>query len=187
MLPTLRIVLSLLACLMVPSAAQAAVIDMFFLVTNQEDFTQTYAATIGLPLAPDLYGFASAEGTLTVTPGQTGTGTADLAGEPFFFIGFANDGLAEVDLGVGTGTSSCIAVRVPEICTFPLVTNSFAPTDFDAFFARMKFTLTEGATASFTGRLTLEPEQPAQVPEPSSLLLLATGAAGAWRARRRNR
>jgi hypothetical protein len=179
-----RIVLALLACLALSSAAQASVILNNALITNTTDVTQTYSVSIGLPLPPDLYGFASAQGTITVTPGQSGVGTADLAfGESFFFVGTAIDGV-EMDLGVGTGTSACVAVRGPETCAFPLVTNTFAPTPFTVGFAKLKFTLTAHTTAEFNGVVTIAP---AQAPEPSSLLLLATAAGGAWRARRRNR
>ena len=184
MFSKVRVILSLLACLALSSTAQAAVITNNILVTNTTDITQTFTASVTLPLLPDLYGFASAEGTMTVTPGPDGTATADLVGgDPFFFVGTGFDGVVHTDLGVGRGTSACVAVRVPETCTFPLVTNTFVPTAFVAGTALIRFTLTAGATLAFNGTVTIEP---AQAPEPSALLLLATGVAGAWRARRRN-
>jgi hypothetical protein len=184
MLSKARFVLCLLACVVVTSAAEAAVITNNILVTNTTDITQTFSASVTLPLPPDLYGFASAEGTMTVTPGPDGTGTADLVGgDPFFFIGTGFDGVVHLDLGVGRGTSACVAVRVPETCTFPLVTNTFIPTAFVTGTSRVRFTLTAGASLAFNSTLTIEP---AQAPEPSSLLLVAT-AAGAWRLRRRGR
>ena len=174
--------LTLLACLVVPSAAQAAIITNNVTVFNNTGSTQTYSAFVGLPLPPDLYGFASAEGMLTVTPGLSGTGTVDLApGNLFLLTGSGFDG-GFVDLGVGTGTSACVAVRGPQTCILPLVTNSFLPTAYTVGGSQLRFTLTSGATAAFTTTVTIEP---AQAPEPSTLLLLGTAAAGAWGARRR--
>ena len=162
-----------------PSVAAAAVITVSGSFTNNANVPITFAMGQNQVLPPDLYVFASSQGSLTVTPGQSGTATASLGFNPFFIMGFAD---FVTNLGVDNGTAPCVAVRVAQTCTFSLVTNSFAPTTFNQANATFSMTLSEGATVSFTADVTLEP---AQAPEPSSLLLLATAAAGAWRARRR--
>lgn len=182
-----QLILSLLVSLAIPSAAHAAVISFGFTAVNLSPGPVPFHVAYGSAITPDLYAFASVEGSVLVTPGLTGTGTASLNLQPNFVTAVGVDGFTATEL-VATGLGPCVAVRVPTLCNFALVTASFAPTFYNELQALLSFTLDGGvgAQAEFSGEAHLEVAPP-QTPEPSSLCLLATAAAGAWRARRRSR
>ena len=184
------ICLSLLA---IPAVSDAAFITFNVGTTNAVPGDILYAFVFSTPVLPELYSTAAATAELTVTSAPGSTATVTIGDTyPFYLSGYGtvstSSGLA-TNLGVDLGTTTCTSTNaVPTICNFGFTTNTFAPTLFDGLEALLTYNQTGvNSTAAWTGRMDMETEL-ATVPEPASMLLLATGLAAAglrrWRQKR---
>jgi hypothetical protein len=189
MIKTLRLSLLLTTFLAVPAISQAAFINFGATVTPIVAGPTTYTFVFGAAVPPGLYSYATSVAELTLTPGLTGEATVDVgAVYPTYLSGYGMDGALSTNLGVDLGSAPCVALRDPVTCQFALVSNTFAQSFYDSLQAQLTFRVTgQGATAVWTGSVTLESSPPANAPEPATLALLATGMMVASCARRRRR
>ncbi len=145
----------------------------------------TYAFLFGTPIVPGFYSIATSTAGVSVTNGLSGTATvATSATYPTFVSGYGTLGLVPTNLGVDLGTTACTAsgaqFQVTQTCNYGTTTNTFAPTFYDNLEAMLTYTQTDIASvASWSGAITLNPLT-ATAPEPSTIVLTASGLVGLW-------
>ena len=148
--------------------------------TNLVTGPTTFAFLFGTPIVPGFYNTATSLGIVSVTNEQGETATvATSAIYPTFISGYGTVGLSPTNLGVDLGTASCVATGPggTTVCNQGTASNTFAPTFYDNLEALLTYTQSGlGSVASWSGTVTLTAE--ARVPEPASLLLVASGALG---------
>jgi len=156
--------------------------------TNLVTGPVTYAFLFGTPIVPGFYNTATSLGIVSIKNGEGETATvATSAIYPTFISGYGTLGLSPTNLGVDLGTVPCVATGLPfvgtTVCNQGTASNTFAPTFYDNLEALLTYTQTDqGSVAGWTGTVTLTAE--AGVPEPASLLLVASGALGLMAGRR---
>lgn len=161
--------------------------------TNLTAGPTTYAFLFGTPIVPGFYTSATSNGGVSVTAGAGGSATfATSEVYPTNISGYGTNGAFATNLGVDIGTSPCTATGAPggatTTCNLGSGANSFPPTFYDNLEALVTYTQTDiGSVVSITGGVTLTAGQSSVVPEPASMLLVATGlsAIGGALARRR--
>lgn len=134
----------------------------------------TYSILFGTPIVPGLYTTATSSGGVSVTAGATNSSTvANSAVHPSFISGYGTNGPAATNLGVDIGTTPCTATTTTT-CTYGPGSATFAPTFYDNLEALVTYTQSgANSVASWSGRVDLLSQS--TVPEPATLVLLATG------------
>lgn len=162
--------------------------------TNLTSGPTTYAFFFGTAIDPGFYTSATSTGGLSLTNGEGGTATVTTSAifPPARISGYGTIGPVAENLGVNIGTAPCVASGAPTevttVCDEGDAANTFAPTFYDNLEAILTYTQSDmGSVASFSGGVTIDMGSQNVVPEPASLVLLATGlsAIGGGLARRR--
>jgi hypothetical protein len=150
----------------------------------------TFSFLFGTPVVPDFYNTATSTGSLTLTPGATDALVENSVVYPTYISGIGTLGLVPTNLGVDLGTADCSAsvLTGAETCPQGSTTNTFPLTFYDNLEALLTYSQTGlGSIAAWDGRVDLinDPAGPGgRVPEPASVLLVATGAVAALIKRR---
>lgn len=136
----------------------------------------TYAFLFGTPIVPGTYNTARSTGGVSVTPPPDATASVSTSAVyPTFISGYGTVGGFATNLGVDLGTSTCTATDATETCNYGVTTNTFAPTFYNNLEALLTYEQTAAqSVAAWSGRVDLLDVQQV-VPEPSAIILLATG------------
>jgi hypothetical protein len=149
-----------------------------------------FSFLFGTPIVPDFYNTATSTGSLTLTPAVTDALVENSVVYPTYISGYGTLGAVPTNLGVDLGTADCSAPALTgaETCPQGSTTNTFPLTFYDNLEALLTYSQTGLlSVADWDGmvELTNDPAGPGgRVPEPASMLLVATGAVAALIKRR---